>query len=886
MTAFYKILGKNPAIVLLLDSLNGNIVDANEAAIAFYGYTYEELCSINFSAIKVPSADDNTVKKLNDTSFPKIDFQDHSLKDESIRKVQCLNSLINLDGKSCFLKIIQDITENERNKRFKNFIFEVNQLVIKASSTEEIFKGFCRIAVEAGGFLLAFVCTPNAEFHKIEPLFFEGEESGYLDDIKFSTDSDELFGKGPLGTAYNTRKYYYCNDIKHDPIMQPWREKALKTGFRSSIAVPIIVENSVFSLLSIYNPQPNYFNSEEVRILVLIADNVAFAINNFKNEAKRKAIEASEKLIKTVIDDSTAFIGFADNDRNIIFWNKALRNLIRPEVFIKGNYELTDIYTGEHLKERLLIEESFSQTSSWSGESEVNSVNGPVPVYQVFKRHELNGQKFLSITAIDISEVKKAREEIADFKEMVENSTAFISRSDANRNLIYVNRALRQHLEISESEELSNYKIDDFREKNPSASMKINDAIQKDGKWAGEEVLVSKSGNRIPVAEVIVGHHNSDGEFTGRSLTAIDISDIRKTTRQLENLNKLMETSPAFVLITDMNFNFIYANLAYRQLLGIKESYNIDNLNLLDYIDLEQISFREYIRESIFIKGNWTGETSFINNKGNLITVWATMVLNRDTSNVPVSMAMTAIDISIQKEIEKQKFINKLKSDFVSFASHEIRTPLTAIKSSAELILLFAGRHEPVNISKIKHYLENIILEVDRLSLMVAEILTLEKIESGKIGITKQLIDLKKCIVESIEKFTLNNINKRQVLLTSEKDDIMIESDPILLDHIISNLLSNADKYSQGKRPPEVFIRYKKNTTEIEVKDYGIGIPEKEQSALFSSFFRASNTTGISGTGIGLTIVNSFVSMLSGDIRIESKEGKGTRIFINFPISK
>ena len=108
-------------------------------------------------------------------------------------------------------------------------------------------------------------------------------------------------------------------------------------------------------------------------------------------------------------------------------------------------------------------------------------------------------------------------------------------------------------------------------------------------------------------------------------------------------------------------------------------------------------------------------------------------------------------------------------------------------------------------------------------------------------------------------------------------------TDETLLTHILTNLISNAFKYSAGKPNPHIIISYLENEIEIEVTDFGIGIPEDEIQYLFTSFFRASNTNTIIGSGLGLAIVKQFTDFLNGKIELQTKENFGTKIKLIFP---
>lgn len=104
-----------------------------------------------------------------------------------------------------------------------------------------------------------------------------------------------------------------------------------------------------------------------------------------------------------------------------------------------------------------------------------------------------------------------------------------------------------------------------------------------------------------------------------------------------------------------------------------------------------------------------------------------------------------------------------------------------------------------------------------------------------------------------------------------------------LLTQIVINLISNAFKYSKGNRNPDLKISYLATEIKIEVIDYGIGIPKEELPHIFTSFFRATNTSTIVGSGLGLTIVKQFTEQLKGKIAIKSKENSGTTVTLLFP---
>lgn len=240
-------------------------------------------------------------------------------------------------------------------------------------------------------------------------------------------------------------------------------------------------------------------------------------------------------------------------------------------------------------------------------------------------------------------------------------------------------------------------------------------------------------------------------------------------------------------------------------------------------------------------------------------------------------------DISeIMKVIDKERQLNKLKSSFISMASHEFRTPLTTIQSSNELISMYLDSSmEPVDTKLSKHVLR-IRTELERLNSLLKDVFTLGRLDVGKARLNKDITSLsgivKQVVLENSVPF-----KDRGVMIKTEGPERQVKLDSQLISHVLSNLISNALKYSQGGKDPEVTICYEPDHIELHVRDFGIGIPKKDQEGLFESFSRASNVADIEGTGLGLVIVKQFVEMHGGTISYKSKVNKGTTFKVLIP---
>lgn len=236
----------------------------------------------------------------------------------------------------------------------------------------------------------------------------------------------------------------------------------------------------------------------------------------------------------------------------------------------------------------------------------------------------------------------------------------------------------------------------------------------------------------------------------------------------------------------------------------------------------------------------------------------------------------------IQRALRKEKELNELKSRFVSMASHEFRTPLSTILSSATLAQRY---QEPTQAEKRNKHLLRIRSSVQNLTSILNDFLSLDKLETGKIEANYAEFNFKELAEDLIE--TLEPVCRegQEIRLQYEGGE-EVNLDPHMAKNICLNLLSNAIKYSPEQKPIDFSLSNRAEGISIEVRDYGLGIPEEEQNHMFERFFRAKNVTNIQGTGLGLNIVKKYLDLMGGSIRFKSKEGEGTVFFIDIPNQK
>ena len=182
-----------------------------------------------------------------------------------------------------------------RLNRLYSVLSKINEAIVRIHDPEILYERVCRVAVEDGLFKMAWIGLADPETLMVEPVAKWGDSGGYLDHIKiYAADVSE--GRGPTGAAVLEGTYSICSDIEHDPRMLPWRDKALRHGFRSSAAFPLRAGSVVIGALTIYSDTPQFFTDDEINLLNSLVDDVSFAIDFMANEKKRLEAEAALRL--------------------------------------------------------------------------------------------------------------------------------------------------------------------------------------------------------------------------------------------------------------------------------------------------------------------------------------------------------------------------------------------------------------------------------------------------------------------------------------------------------------------------------------------------------------------------------------------------------------
>jgi two-component system phosphate regulon sensor histidine kinase PhoR len=264
------------------------------------------------------------------------------------------------------------------------------------------------------------------------------------------------------------------------------------------------------------------------------------------------------------------------------------------------------------------------------------------------------------------------------------------------------------------------------------------------------------------------------------------------------------------------------------------------------------------------------------------------LVKTRTYFNVMLILIMDIVLIFgvwfVYRSVRQEVKLAQLKSDFVSNVSHEIRTPLAVINMYAETLEMDRIKSE----DKKKEYYKVIHTEANRLSAMVNKILNFSKIESGKRDYRFANIDINEVVGHVIQTYQ-HHFDHHGFECNFEKGNDLpqVNADKEAITEAIINLVDNAMKYSAGKKRIEIRAFLQKGMVGIEIKDYGIGIDDKEKKLIFDKFYRVTKgdlAHKAKGSGIGLNIVKHIMDAHQGSVSLKSTPGHGSIFTLYLPV--
>lgn len=419
----------------------------------------------------------------------------------------------------------------------------------------------------------------------------------------------------------------------------------------------------------------------------------------------------------------------------------------------------------------------------------------------------------------------------------------------------------------------------------------FNSALKEGGKAVIDFKLQNKPGAPAKwvalVGEVLFSKEHN---YTYLAGTIQDITQRKNIEAQIEQLSLVARLTNNGILITNEKNLITWANESMTRISGYELKEMLGRPPAMFQSEKTSKEVKEHIRSRLQDRKNVRVEIENLAKDGR--DYWVELHIEPILDVYKNIKGFLAIQVDItqrkiqehelQKTLEKQQELNQMKSRFLTMTSHEFRTPLTSIQATAEVLQILMEGDRIDDIPKFKRYVGRITGEIDRLRALMDDIISIERFEAGRIPFNPVETDLVSLISNTLEDRHLLPNDSRQIIIKVQGMPRKVKIDAHLIAQAITNLATNALKYSPGKSEPVLTLTWSAESFTLELCDQGIGIPQQDQPNLFQSFFRASNADSFQGTGLGLVIVRQFIEIHGGKIFLQSVVDQGTCVKLEF----
>jgi len=376
--------------------------------------------------------------------------------------------------------------------------------------------------------------------------------------------------------------------------------------------------------------------------------------------------------------------------------------------------------------------------------------------------------------------------------------------------------------------------------------------------------------------------HEIDGSITGVIVVAIDVTDQIQYRHRLEEsehrIKMALELSNLGLWDLNLKTKHTNRNKRHAGIFGysdVNEPWNLQSfLNHVLPEDLDKTN--RNIEKALYKTGKLNMKVRIRWNDGSIHWIHSIATVFYDENHEPARMIGTVQDVTERKEKERHK------DEFISAVSHELKTPLTSLKAFCQLLERKFTVEENI---KAATMLGKMNTQINRLNVIVQDLLDVTRIEGEKIQFRQVTFQFDELLVDMIEEVQRTSATHK-IVFESKQVKAAVYADRERLGQVITNLLTNAIKYSPGKDLITVSLKVSRTELTCAIKDQGMGIPAEKQKSIFERFYRIheNDLAGGAGLGLGLYICHEILKRQNGRIWVESQVGKGSTFYFTLPL--
>ena len=891
-------------------SPEGKFIRCNPALERITGYTEQDLQSMTVYDITLPD-DREATRQLGEalaegmTTTGSLEKR-YLRKDGEIVWIYLVSTgVYDSDGKLLYtVSITQDVTErkmaDDRVKRLNRVyavLSDINQALVRIRDTDELFKEACRVAVDVGGFRLAWIGVVDEKNGSVKPVAFSGDREGFskLSEIAPPTDMPQ---RGPVGTAVLEKHHVVKNDVEHDGLSLPWSAEAIKRNLRSIAVFPLMSGDQVYGVICFYSSEVGFFDEQEVSLLKELSFDIMYSIENIKREEERKRLQIDRDRMFNYSVDMLAIIGFDSYLKQINpAWSRILgwtnEELMQRSFFDFVNPDdrestrkfaagLAEGKTAYAFENRCACKDGSDKWLSWNC----------VPLVE---------EKMIFAVIRDITDQKRDSEQLLIRNSAIESSISAIGLADMQGKIFYVNGAFLKLWGYDSSRDvlgknISRFSISDERLLAAVRTMMTGKGFlgeskgnRRDGTSFDFEISASvvKSGLGEPICMMASFMDITERKRSEEKLN-IAYEDLK---RSEEKYRSLFEQSKDAIIMANNDGSLIDANPVAVELLGFDSKDEFIGTNMGDiYANpedrralLEVLDFDRYVKEREFVLKKKSGE---------LITVSSSITAVHDVANHLVSILGIFHDVTKEKSLEAQLVqAQKLESlgTLAGGIAHDFNNILGIIMGYSGL--MDKENPQPEKISKSVDAIQK---AAERGTALVNQLLTFaRKGESvyERVQVNDVVVEILKLLKEILPKTI-------EVVSVTDPALPLISADPAQLHQVLMNLCINSrDAMANGgtlkirteKLEGDSLVRtfpaaLPGKYIVLAVSDTGTGMDEETKKRIFDPFFTTKEVG--KGTGLGLALVHSIVANHEGFVDVATQLGMGTTFFIYLPVKE
>lgn len=428
---FRRFFEDNESVMLLVDPSSGEICAANRAASAYYGYAPDDLVGKGIDRINILPAEDVIIERQRALREERRHFNfRHRLASGEVRDVEVYSTPVEFDGRPLLSSIVHDVSERKaaeaqakRRSDLYAALSQCNQAIVHCADEAELFPEICRCAVDYGFAKMAWIGFVDEECRQVDLVVSYGDTTGYLDELTVPMDIADPLSWAPSATAIRDDRAIWYQDLMRDlgvgPATQSWLGRAKKAGFQGLASLPLHRHGSPIGCLVIYSDTVDAFDEDVRYLLVEMAMDISFALDNFAREADRKrsteALRTSEARYRLVFRTSLDAIAITRlRDGTYVDVNSGFTKMTGFDLDELIGHTSIDVEIWKNLEDRKrVIERIHSRSICQNMEIQFRKKTGEF-IWGLMSAStiELDGEPCMLSVTRDITEIKKSEDEI------------------------------------------------------------------------------------------------------------------------------------------------------------------------------------------------------------------------------------------------------------------------------------------------------------------------------------------------------------------------------------------------------------------------------------------------------------------------------------------